>query len=277
VKAPTRALIVEDIKNWQYTLERAARRAGASEVVVCENLPMVKDTLRRARFDVAIIDVGLDPDNDLNVDGVKVLEAIREIDGSGTRCVLVTGWAGDRLDLQAQAQQKFGVDWAYMKEKYDAHAVIAKLNELLEQAPKGRLSPATPMSNLCANVEPFYFEDQLVDGLSLNGRVKTLYTLATRLLSSAIPIVAMRPEVPMERSAEGLWVGLYWSRALATAVAVEMAPTTGWPDEENGVPGDVDRLLPDGVVPDLIESVRERNVQGRLWELPGFDRDHFPG
>ena len=94
MKAPTRALIVEDMENWQYTLERAARRSGASEVVVCEDLEMVKDALRKARFDVALLDIGLDPENDLNVDGIKVLEAIREIDGGGTRCVLVTGWQG---------------------------------------------------------------------------------------------------------------------------------------------------------------------------------------
>jgi ActR/RegA family two-component response regulator len=275
VKAPTRALIVEDIENWQYTLERAARRAGASEVVVCKDFQTVKDALRKARFDVALLDIGLDPEDDLNVDGIKVLEAIREIDGSGTRCILVTGWAGDRLDLQAQAQQKFGVDWSYMKEKYDAHAVIAKLNELLEQASKRRLSQATPMANLGASVEPFHFEGQLVGGLSPNGGVKTLYTLATRLLASAIPIVAMHPEMPMEKGPDGTWVGVYWSRALAAAVAVGLAPVAAWEGGQDRVPRDLARLLAADVIPDLIESTRERNIQGRLWELPGVDRDRF--
>jgi ActR/RegA family two-component response regulator len=277
VKAPTRALIVEDIENWQYTLERAARRAGASEVVVCKDLQTVKDALRKARFDVALLDIGLAPEDDLNVDGIKVLEAIREIDGSGTRCILVTGWAGDRLDLQAQAQQKFGVDWSYMKEKYDAHTVIAKLNELLEQAPALRLSQKTPMGNLCANVQPYNFEEQLLSGLSPNGGVNTLYTLAARLLGSAIPLVAIRPEMPMEKGEEGDWFGVYWSRALATAVAVGFGSFSGWRADERSGPADLLRLLPGGVAPDLIESVRERDLQGRLWELPEFDRDNFPG
>jgi len=106
VKAPTRALIVEDIETWVYILDRAARRAGASEIVVCGNLQMVGDALRSARFDVAILDVGLDPDDDLNSDGIKALEAIREMDGSGTRCVLITGWqGGDRMDLQESIQR----------------------------------------------------------------------------------------------------------------------------------------------------------------------------
>jgi hypothetical protein len=32
-----------------------------------------------------------------------------------------------------------------------------------------------------------------------------------------------------------------------------------------------------GEVPDLIEELRERNIQGRLWELPGVGTDKFPG
>ena len=65
-----------------------------------------------------------------------------------------------------------------MKEKYEAHAVIAKLTELLEQAAERRLSHTTPMENLCANMEPSYFEGQLIDALSPNGGVQTLYSLA---------------------------------------------------------------------------------------------------
>jgi ActR/RegA family two-component response regulator len=278
VKAPTRALVVEDIEAWVYTLDRAARRAGASEVVVCENLQMVRDALRSARFDVAILDIGLDPDDDLNSDGVKALEAIREMDGGGTRCILVTGWqGGDRMSLQADAQQKFGVDWAYMKEKYEAHEVIAKLTELLEQASERRLSLTTPMTNLCAKTEQFYFEGQLLDALSPKGGAQTLYSLASRLLGSAIPLIAMNPAMPMEKGPDGVWIGVYWSRALATAVAVGLAPAVGRRGDESNLTTDLERLLPVGMIPDLIESVRERNIQGRLWELPGLDRDTFPG
>jgi len=223
---------------------------------------MLKDVLRKARFDVAILDIGIDPDDDLNSDGIKGLEAIREMDGSGTRCIVVTGWqGGDRLDLLADAQQKLGVDWAYMKERYEAQAVIAKLTELLERASERRLSHATPMANLCASMEPWRFEDLLLGGLSPNGGVKTLYVLVARLLSSVVPIIPMCPELPMEKGADGVWAGLYWSRALSTAVAVELGSASRWNGEVSSVVSDMDRLQPLGIAPDLIESVRERNVQ----------------
>lgn len=278
MKAPTRALVVEDIDSWVYILDRAARRAGVSEVIVCNNLSMVSDALRSARFDVAILDVGLDADDDLNSDGIKALEMIREIDGLGTRCVLITGWqGGDRMDLHADAQLRFGVDWAYMKEKYEAHTVIAKLTELLEQAPARRLSEKTPMANLCAEVRPFQFEDELLRTLKPTGGIQTVYSLVSRLLSSAIPMTAMDPARPMGQERDGVWLGIYWSRALASAIGVTLAPAVGAPGDESNVPTDLRRLLPGDVEPDIIESVRERNVHGQLWELPGLDRDRFPG
>lgn len=278
MKAPTRALVVEDIESWVFTLSRAARRAGASEIVVCESLEAVREALRMARFDIAILDVGLDPDDDVNADGISALEMIREIDGDGTRCVLVTGWqGGDRLDLQSVAQQKFGIDWAYMKEKYEAHAVIAKLTELLEQSSALRVSRATPMANLGARTEVFYFENQLVGALKPSGGVQTLYAAASRLLNSAIPLVAKDPDRPMEKGPDQVSVGLYWSRALATAVAVGFASVNAWKDDEIDLPENLRRSIPAGVTPDLIDQVRERDVLGWLWELPGLDRGAFLG
>jgi CheY-like chemotaxis protein len=276
VRAPTRALIVEDIGTWVYTFNRAARRAGASEVVACESLRAAREALRTARFDVAILDIGLDPDDDQNSDGIRVLEAIRQTDGDSTRCILVTGWqGGDRMDLQSYAQQKFGVDWAFMKEKYDARSVIGKLTELLEGAAARRLSQTTPMANLGASVKPFLFEGELLHALSPNGGVQTLYSLASRLLGSVIPLLADKPARPMEKGPDGAFVGVYWSRTLAAAVAVGVAPEASWPEDEGAVPASLSRMLPAGITPDLLEAVRVRDVGGRLWELPGLDRSHF--
>ncbi|HTW18920.1 MAG TPA: response regulator [Mycobacteriales bacterium] len=276
MRAPTRALIVEDIGSWIYTFNRAARRAGASEVVACESLQAAREALRTARFDVAILDIGLDPDDDQNSDGIRVLEAIRETDGDSTRCILVTGWqGGDRMDLQSYAQQKFGVDWAFMKEKYDARSVIAKLTELLEGAAARRLAQSTPMANLGASMEPFLFEGQVLDALSPSGGVQTLYSLASRLLSSVIPLLAEKPARPMEKGPDGVCVGVYWSRTLSAAVAVGLAPADRWPEDAAAVPASLSHLLPAGITPDLLEAVRVRDVAGRLWELPGLDRISF--
>jgi ActR/RegA family two-component response regulator len=278
VRAPTRALVVEDIESWVGILGRAARRAGVSEVVSCENLEAARDALRTARFDVALLDIGLDEADDLNTDGIRALEAIREIDGGGTRCVLVTGWqGGDRLAVLSAAQEKYGVDWAFGKDKYDRHALIAKLTDLLEQAAASRLDNKTPMENLRADIEPFLFEDLLIKTLAPRGDVRTVYTLVSRLLGPAIPLIARHPERPVQTGPDDIIAGLYWSRALSAAVAVALAQAAAWPDDESVVPDSLRLLVPGGVEPELIDSTRERNIQGRLYELPGIDRDQFPG
>ena len=279
MRPPTRALLVEDVESWVKILSRAVRRAGISEIVTCENLQAAREALRKARFDVAILDIGLDEADDLNKDGVKVLEAIREVDTASTRCVLVTGWqGGDRLALASDAQDKFGVDFAFMKEKYDAHALIEKLTDLLQQAAASRLDK-TPMENLGANMEPFPFETQLINALAPHGGVQTIYTLVSRLLSGAIPLVAQHPGQPIDFWPGDVSVGLYWSRALSTAVAVGLGPAPAWHEDRSVIPDRLKELLPVGVVPELIDRTRERNIQGRLWELPGpgIDRDEFPG
>jgi CheY-like chemotaxis protein len=277
VRAPTRALVVEDVESWVGILSRAARRAGVSEVVSCQDLPTAKDALRKARFDVAILDIGLDPNDDLNIDGTKVLEEIRNVDSGSTRCVLVTGWqGGDRMALQSEMQEKHGVDWAFMKENYDLHALIDKLSELLEKAAVSRLEK-TPMEYLGADMEPFLFQHRLLEALSPHGGVQTVYTLVSRLLAAAIPIAAQHPGHPMETGEDRMTAGLYWSRALATAVAVGLAPGSAWPNDESVIPASLRGLLPEALQPELIDRTRERNIQGRLWELPGIDREEFPG
>jgi hypothetical protein len=124
-------------------------------------------------------------------------------------------------------------------------------------------------------MEAYRFEDQLLDAISPKGGVQTLYSAVSRLVSSAIPLLARHPDMPMEKSPEGVSVGVYWSRALATAVAVGLASADVWPSDENDVPVNLDRFLPAGVMADLIDRVRERNVLGWLWELPGLDRADF--
>lgn len=275
MRAPTRALIVEDIGTWSYTFERAARRAGASEVVACDTLAAARDELRKARFDVAILDIGLDPDDDQNSDGIKVLEAIRQIDGDSTRCILVTGWQGDILNVQSYAQQQFGVDWAFMKAKWDAPSVIAKLTELLEGAAERRQAQSTAMANLGSGMEPFMFEGELLGALPGKGGMQTVYALTSRLVGSVIPLIAATPARPMEKGPDGACVGVYWSRTLSSAVAVGVAPEASWPKDRAVVPASLSHLVPPGITPILLEAVQVRDVGGRVWELPGLDRNWF--
>ncbi len=276
MKAPTRALVLEDIELWVGIFGRAARRAGVSEIVTCRDLDDLRSELRKVRFDVAIVDIGLDPDDDVNSDGVRALEMIRAADGDGTRCVLVTGWQGDRMDLQADVTRRLGVEWAYMKEKYDARALINKLSELLADAPERRVSAAlSPMANLCACADPMRFEAGLLAALSPSGGITTLYDLCSRLLTPASPIVAYDQDDPMV-AVDGSVAGRYWSRALGGAIAVELSGAASGPEGHEDLKEALRSRYALSEPPELLLETSQRSVSGRLWELPGIDRDDFP-
>lgn len=282
MRAPTRALIVEDIDSWVYILDRAARYAGASEVVACQELQDLDNALRNGRFDVALIDIGLDPHDQINDDGVGAIARIRAADGDHTRCVLVTGWqGGDRMDLQARVQKQYGVEWAYMKENYDARTVIAKLSELLDR-PARPAPPAMALSQLRADVDPHRFEAELIAELAPAGGVQTLFTLTSRLLGQTLPLVPRPAGDPLTRRATGGVVGTYWSRALSAPVAVNLVPVEQAPDDRKGADHTpyLEALAGDlglNAEPILLERVRERNLVGLLYELPQGSRDDYRG
>lgn len=88
-------LIVEDSESWQRNLSAYVKKAGG-EPVVAANLGAVQDEVRKRCFDVAIVDLGLDPENDENRDGYRAVQKIRGygrgIHGfcDGTAIVVVT-------------------------------------------------------------------------------------------------------------------------------------------------------------------------------------------
>ena len=282
MKAPTRAVIVEDIDSWAFNLKRVVRRAGASEVETCKNLDELHAELRRARFDIAIIDIGLDPNDNADASGVQALEMIRATDGASTRCVLVTGWqGGDRMSMQADLAARFRVEWAFMKEKFDPDTATEKLSELLDGAPQRRISGRTPMANLAAAAEPMQFEASVLRTLAPTGGAVTLYALAETLLEPVVPLVAADPTAPLralDERPDGVpsLIGQYWSRARSAAVAVEFTTPPAELADHDALKLALTQAFTLPALPELLFEANRRNLLGRIWEFPGVGREFFP-
>jgi len=86
-------LIVEDDGEWRDAYSRTAAKSGVFRVKVAEDLPSAKALIDEIQFAVAFIDIGLDVNDDQNVDGLLVMEKIRSID-EATSIVVVTGRSG---------------------------------------------------------------------------------------------------------------------------------------------------------------------------------------
>ncbi len=179
------------------------------------------------------------------------------------------------MSLQAEAHLDHGVDFAFMKEKYDAPVVTAKLTELLAKAPDRRRGQGTAMESLSAGIDPpFAFEHWMLDALSPAGGIRTVYTLVNRLLRDVTPAIAKQPNPPLEKGTDGVCTGVFWSRALGCAVGVGLAPTDVW-NGSAALPAGLAGMLRGEVMPDRITEAHERNLAGRVYEMPGIERDQF--
>src|SRR5215468_432306 len=86
-------LIVDDEEDWCQIYERAARRQGLSVIEVARNLQQARALLDTMAYAVAFVDIGLDVADDRNIDGLRVMETIREL-GDETSILVVTGRIG---------------------------------------------------------------------------------------------------------------------------------------------------------------------------------------
>lgn len=95
-------LIVEDEEQWVTSLTRSARQHEFSAIRVARSRADAEAHVDAMRFAVALVDLGLDVDNDQNVDGLAVMHKIRERDPE-TSIIVLSGRTGP--DVMALAHQ----------------------------------------------------------------------------------------------------------------------------------------------------------------------------
>lgn len=98
-------LIVEDEEEWQDVYSRYAAKLGIFTIHLAEDLATAESLIDVMPFAVAFIDIGLNPNDDQNVDGLLVMEKIRSVD-EATSIVVVTGRPGRDETPTARAALK---------------------------------------------------------------------------------------------------------------------------------------------------------------------------
>lgn len=124
-------LIVEDEDAWAQVYRRTVHGFGEElSVQAAKTYVAAVKLIESMTFAVAFIDIGLDISDDRNVDGIRVMEKIRE-NSEDTCIILVTGRSGqDVIQITSDAI-----------EKYNAYGTVGKgsvtpanLRRLLEGA-----------------------------------------------------------------------------------------------------------------------------------------------
>ena len=70
-------LVAEDDPHWRRIYREQAEENGFSNVYLAKNLIEATGLINDVQFAAAFIDIGLDLENDRNVDGLEVMDKIR--------------------------------------------------------------------------------------------------------------------------------------------------------------------------------------------------------
>ena len=109
-----RALVVEDDHSWQQIISEILSDCGM-EVDLATNLEDATLVLKAQPHRVAVIDLSLSPNDHNNIDGLRVLDAVRKLDPN-CRAILLTGFA--TVELAVTALTDYGAFTFLRKESF---------------------------------------------------------------------------------------------------------------------------------------------------------------
>src|SRR5512133_2496351 len=126
------ALVVEDDRSWQQILSEILVDCGM-EVTTINNLDDAIFELKTKPHRLAIVDLSLSPNDHNNFDGLRVLEAVRNMDPN-CRTVLLTGFA--TVELAVTALTDYGVFSFLRKESFHRGQFRELISRALASAPQ---------------------------------------------------------------------------------------------------------------------------------------------
>lgn len=109
-----RALVVEDDHSWQQIISEILTDCGL-EVDLATHLDDATRALKAQPHRVAVVDLSLAPNDHNNIDGLRVLDAVRKLDPN-CRAILLTGFA--TVELAVTALTDYGAFTFLRKESF---------------------------------------------------------------------------------------------------------------------------------------------------------------
>lgn len=279
MRSDENVLIVEDEDEWSGAYERAVDSLGENHTVrIAKDLVSAKRLIEATQFAVAFVDVGLDINDDRNVDGLRVMESIRATDVE-TSIIVVTGRSGqDVLSIARDAIKEYDAYDTVGKSSV-APAEIRRLLEggLAEYRKAAAAGRKAAHEVLRGDAEPMNWDHRVMQATRFKGNASEFYDFLDRLLDNYLPIVMKHPNDQLAiDSATGLVYGDCWSRAIAEAIAVCFGPTEQF-DQAVGAIHTNGKLLGRYKVAEPLKQLTSNGIEGALFPLPELHREDFGG
>jgi ActR/RegA family two-component response regulator len=278
VRSGENVLIVEDEDEWSGAYMRAVDTLGGHHTVkVAKDLASAERLIKATKFAVAFVDIGLDINDDRNVDGLRVMERIRATDDD-TSIIVVTGRSGqDVLSITRDALKEYSAYDAVGK----SSVAPSNIRQLLEGALKEYQGKATAASHnsgyeaLRGDADAMGWDDRLTRAISFKGSAPEFYDFLNRLVRDYLPIVTRSQAGQLDiDSSTGLVSGDDWSRAIAAAITICFGAT----EQFNQAMGKdhVDGVLPGkSTIGKPLKELASHGVKGAVYPLAEGCREDF--
>jgi ActR/RegA family two-component response regulator len=270
-------LVVEDEDQWHGLYQRAAKDYGLESTVrIAKDLATAERLIEALRFSVAFVDIGLDVKDDRNVDGLRVMEKIRAT-GDETSIVVVTGRSGqDAISIARDAMKKYAAFDLFGKSTVKPSDIRKLLEGGLEAYRKTATVERRAARDALLGAEgAMIVDDQILRATKFKGRASALYDFLAGLLDGYLPIVPVDGGGHAQLDPEsGLVHGCFWSRAVASAIAVCFGSVASM-DQVLDAALEDSRLLGKYEVGEADTERAEFGVKGAVFLLEGVGRGDF--
>jgi CheY-like chemotaxis protein len=232
-------LIVEDDSEWRGIYERTVTEERPDHtVMVAKDLPSAERLIEAAEFAVAFVDIGLDVENDRNVDGLRVMETIRAA-GDKTSIVVVTGRTGpDVIPIVSEALKKHKAFETVPKRGIDPATIRHLLNGGLEAYRSatvyGRLDARDALRG---TADPMTWDYAVRKAVRFQGDAGVFYDFLRELVGPYLPLIPKDDGSHVDEK-RGFVRGVYWSRAIASAVGILIAAADRFDEARAALAGD---------------------------------------
>jgi CheY-like chemotaxis protein len=267
-------LIVEDEEEWRGVYERAVGALDTGHTVkIATDLASAERLIEAAKFAVAFVDIGLDVNDDHNVDGLQVMQKIRAM-GDETSIVVVTGRSGpDVLSITRDALKKFAAFDTVAKRTVRPSEIRQLLEGGLEAYRKavapGRMDARDALSG---DVRPNVWDDRAMRAIGFGGSAGDFYDYLGQLFGGYLPLIPARGHertiVDQERK---LVYGGYWSRAIAEAIVICVSAA----DQFDAAVKAALEMFGNEITAQSIRELEGPGVKGGVFMMEGQGRDAF--
>jgi CheY-like chemotaxis protein len=274
VSVTDNVLIVEDELDWCRIYEDVAVAHGMHTIRAAHDLSGAEALLDTMKFAVAFVDIGLDVNDDRNIDGLRVMAKIREM-GDETAIIVVTGRSGkDVLPITRDALKLYDAFDTVGKVPLDPDHIAGLLTGGLE-AYRTATGNQKDEHALHGTRESWDWEYEMLQAIPVRGGAVGLHDLLNRLVGRFLPLVATSDSRGLSlESGTSVAHGAYWSRAVGSAVLITFGPTQAMEALATEAAAGHE-LFGSYKTRALLHSTVAGKVHGAVYELPQMLRTEF--